>query len=51
MRSLFPKSKYARNLVKKFGFESAKHINIPMSTNMKLTKDENGFSINPTLYS
>ena len=32
-------SKYARNLVKKFGFESASSVRTPMSSNVKLTID------------
>ena len=43
-------SKYARNLVKKFGLETSKHIKTPMRTNEKLSKDENGISVDPTLY-
>ena len=35
-------SKYARELVKKFGFESTKHFRTPMLTNLKLSKDESG---------
>ncbi|XP_062104185.1 uncharacterized mitochondrial protein AtMg00810-like [Humulus lupulus] len=43
-------SKYAKNLVKKFGLENAKHINTPMSTTLKLSKDEQGVKVEPTLY-
>ncbi|XP_062080396.1 uncharacterized mitochondrial protein AtMg00810-like [Humulus lupulus] len=43
-------SKYAKNLIKKFGMESAKHANIPMGTTVKLTKEENGVKVDPTLY-
>ena len=43
-------SKYARNLVKKFGLENSKHTNTPMSTTLKLTRDENGVKVDPTLY-
>ncbi|RVW84559.1 Copia protein [Vitis vinifera] len=35
-------SKYARELVKKFGFESTKHFWTPMPINLKLSKDESG---------
>ncbi|RVW69254.1 Copia protein [Vitis vinifera] len=35
-------SKYARELVKKFGLESTKHFRTPMPTNLKLSKDESG---------
>ena len=43
-------SKYAKNLVKRFGLEKAKYINNPMSTTLKLSKDESGVSVDPTLY-
>ena len=43
-------SKYAKNLVKKFGMNSTKHLKTPMRTNEKLSKDENGVPIDPTLY-
>ncbi|XP_058215643.1 uncharacterized mitochondrial protein AtMg00810-like [Rhododendron vialii] len=43
-------TKYASNLVKKFGLESAKHSRTPMSTNTKLSKDLDGVSIDQTLY-
>ena len=33
-------NKYAKNLVKKFGLESTKHMKNPIGTNLKLTKDE-----------
>ena len=42
-------NKYAKNLVKKFRMESAKHLKIIMGTNEKLSKDENGVLIDPTL--
>ncbi|XP_062100106.1 uncharacterized mitochondrial protein AtMg00810-like [Humulus lupulus] len=34
----------------KFGTESAKHAKIPMGITVKLTKDENGVKVDPTLY-
>ena len=43
-------SKYAKNLMKKFGLENAKCVKTPMGTNDKLSKDENGVSIDPTLF-
>ena len=43
-------SKYARNLVKKFGLDTSKHMKTPMGINEKLTKDENGVPVDPTLY-
>ena len=42
-------SKYAKNLVKKFGLEIAKHFKTPMSTTLNLSKDENCLSVDPTL--
>ena len=38
-------SKYAKNLVKKFGMDSAKHLKTLMGTSEKISKDENGVSI------
>ncbi|KAI9191470.1 hypothetical protein LWI28_008807 [Acer negundo] len=35
-------SRYARNLVKRFGLESGKEFVTPMNTTLKLDKDENG---------
>ena len=43
-------SKYAKNLLKKFGLENTKHMRTPMGSNIKLTKDENGVSVDPSLY-
>ncbi|KAL5849177.1 hypothetical protein ACOSQ4_007190 [Xanthoceras sorbifolium] len=43
-------AKYAKNLVKRFGLESAKHYNTPMSTSLKLSKDSNGKSVDQSLY-
>jgi len=43
-------AKYAKNLVKRFGLEGSKHMTTPMGTNIKLTKDEEGVSVDPTLY-
>ncbi|XP_059599385.1 retrovirus-related Pol polyprotein from transposon RE1 [Vitis vinifera] len=43
-------SKYARELVKKFGLESTKHFRTPMPTNLKLSKDESGKGVEETLY-
>ncbi|KAJ9673020.1 hypothetical protein PVL29_026342 [Vitis rotundifolia] len=43
-------SKYARELVKKFGLESTKHFRKPMPTNLKLSKDELGKRVEETLY-
>ena len=43
-------SKYAKNLVKKFGLESASFVRTPMSPNVKLTVDLLGKSVDPSLY-
>ena len=43
-------SKYAKNLVKKFGLEYASSIRTPMSLNVKLTVDFLGKSVDPSLY-
>ncbi|KAM5549490.1 putative mitochondrial protein, partial [Rosa sericea] len=43
-------TKYAENLIKKFGLESKKVVNNPMSTTTKLSEDPNGKSIDSTLY-
>ena len=43
-------SKYTKNLVKKFGLESASFVRTPMSLNVKLTVDLLGKSVNHSLY-
>ena len=43
-------SKYARNLVKKFGLEFASSVRTPMSPNVKLTIDLLGKSVDSSLY-
>ena len=43
-------SKYAKNLVKKFGLESASSVRTPMSPNVKLTVDVLGKSVDSSLY-
>ena len=43
-------SKYAKNLVKKFGLESASFVRTPISSNVKLTVDLLGKSVDPSLY-
>ncbi|XP_062113181.1 uncharacterized protein LOC133824320 [Humulus lupulus] len=42
-------SKFAKNLVKKFGLESSKFAKTLMGTTVKLSKDENGVKVDPTL--
>ena len=43
-------AKYARDLVKRFGFEKAAHARTPMATNAKLTNDPSSESVDVTLY-
>jgi hypothetical protein len=43
-------SKYAKNIVKKFGMENAPHKSTPAPTHLKLTKDESGTSVDQSLY-
>ena len=43
-------SKYARNLVKRFGLENARKVRIPMSQNDKLTRDDKGSDVDASLY-
>ena len=43
-------SKYAKNLVKKFGLESASSVRTPISPNVKLTVNLLGKSVDPSLY-
>ena len=44
------RSKYARNLVKKFGLGSASSVRTPMSLNVKLTVDLLGKIVDSSLY-
>ncbi|KAK2396684.1 putative mitochondrial protein [Trifolium repens] len=43
-------SNYAKNIVKKFGMESATRKRTPATTHLKLTKDEKGVSVDQSLY-
>lgn len=43
-------SKYAKNIAKKFGLESARHKRTPATTHAKLTKDEQGVDMDQSLY-
>ena len=43
-------SKYAKNLVKKFGLESTSFVRTPISPNVKLTIDLLGKSVDSSLY-
>ena len=42
--------KYAKNLVKRFGLDSKKHISTPMSSSAKLSRNAAGIEVDPTLY-
>src|SRR4051812_40608477 len=42
-------SKYAKNIVKKFGMENASHKRTPAPTHQKLSKDEGGISVDQSL--
>lgn len=42
--------KYAKNIVKKFGLESASHKRTLAATHLKLTKDEKGVDMDQSLY-
>ena len=43
-------SKYAKNLVKKFGLQGAQHKQTPIGTHTQLTKDENDVSVDQSFY-
>ena len=43
-------SKYAKNIVKKFGLEKSSHKRTPAATHVKLTKDELGEFVDQSLY-
>ena len=43
-------SKYARDLVRKFGLKNAKHARTPMRTRLKLSKDTSGKDVDQTTY-
>ncbi|XP_057418935.1 uncharacterized mitochondrial protein AtMg00810-like [Lotus japonicus] len=43
-------SKYAKGIVKKFVLENAGHKRTPAATHIKLTKDEKGTDVDPSLY-
>ena len=43
-------SKYAKSLVKRFDLDSANHMRTLMSANTKFTIDDNGFSVDLSLY-
>ena len=43
-------TKYAKNLVKKFGLELATHCRTPFGTHIKIFRDERGKNVDQTLY-
>ena len=43
-------SMYAKNLVKKFGLDSATHKRTPIGSHAKISCDEGGKSVDQTLY-
>jgi len=43
-------SKYARDIVKKFGIEGKSHARTPMSTSVKISSDSAGKCVDSTLY-
>ena len=43
-------TKYAKELIKRFGLDSAKHMNTPMSTTLKLSRESSGKSVDSSLY-
>ena len=43
-------SKYAKNIVKKFGMENASHKRTPAPTHLKLSKDTSGANVDQSLY-
>jgi len=42
--------KYIKELLKKFNLVEAKVLDTPMSTHVKLDRDENGVEVNQTIY-
>ena len=43
-------NKYARDLLKKFRMDNCKTVPIPVATGTKLSKDDEGLDVNPTLF-
>ncbi|GAA0175306.1 hypothetical protein LIER_28500 [Lithospermum erythrorhizon] len=43
-------AKYAKNIVKKFGLETAKSKRTPIATHVKVTKNEDGKSVDISIY-
>ncbi|RVX14861.1 Retrovirus-related Pol polyprotein from transposon RE1 [Vitis vinifera] len=49
-RNFINQAKYIRDLLKRFNMEEAKTMKTPMSSSIKLDKDEKGKSIDSTMY-
>jgi hypothetical protein len=43
-------SKYAKNIVRKFGLDTGGHKRTPAATHLKLTKDEGGIFVDQSMY-
>jgi len=43
-------SKYAKNMVTKFGMDNGSHKRTPAATHLKLSKDENGVTVDQSMY-
>jgi len=43
-------SKYAKNIVNKFGMDNGSHKRTPVATHLKLFKDENGVVVDQSMY-
>jgi len=43
-------SKHAKNIIKKFGLDNGSHKRTPITTHLKLSKDENGVAVDQSLY-
>jgi len=43
-------SKYAKNIVKKFGMENGSHKRTPAATHLKLSEDDNGVVVDQSMY-
>ena len=43
-------NKYARDFLKRFTMDNFKHVPTPVATGTKLSKDDEGVDVNPTLF-
>ena len=48
--TLISHTKYAKNLLKKFGLEFGTHRQTPVGTHMKISRDESGKNVDQTQY-